>query len=140
MTDSVRIAKEFRWEMGHRLPFHEGGCRNLHGHSYRLHVVVDGTLNEHGMVIDYFDLKSVVQPIIDELDHSFIVDEHDAPILDFFTTNPLKHVVVPFATTAENLARWLHVRIAALLKGSVAGCRLTIRVQETESTYAEVTE
>lgn len=140
MINSVRISKEFRWEMGHRLPFHDGGCRNLHGHSYRLHVVVDGELDDRGMVLDYFDLKRIIQPIIDELDHAFIVDENDSPLLDFFQLNPLKHVIVPFSTTAENLARWLHARTSALLKDVVAGCRLTIRVQETESTYAEVTE
>lgn len=136
----VRISKEFRWEMGHRLPFHDGGCRNLHGHSYRLHVVVDGNLDVNGMVLDYFDVKSIVQPIINELDHSFVVDENDTALLEFFRLNPLKHVVVPFTTTAEHLALWLHSRIGRLLKEVVPGCRLTIRVQETESTYAEVAE
>jgi len=136
---SVRVAKEFRWEMGHRLRFHDGGCRNLHGHSYRLRVIVDGELDENGMVIDYFDLKRVVQPIIDELDHAFVVDDQDHVLLDFFRDNPLKHVVVPFTTTAEHLAGWLHGRIAHRLDEYVHGATLTVRVQETESTYAEST-
>lgn len=135
----VRIAKEFRWEMGHRLPFHNGLCRNLHGHSYRLHVVVDGSLDANGMVIDYFDLKRIVQPVVDELDHACIVDAGDAPLLDFYRANPLKHVVVPFTTTAEHLAQWLHQRIDERLKEELGGARLTIRLQETETTYAEVT-
>ncbi|MGA1250362.1 MAG: 6-pyruvoyl trahydropterin synthase family protein, partial [Candidatus Kapaibacteriota bacterium] len=50
-----RIAKEFHWEMGHRLPFHDGGCQNIHGHSYTMRVEVIGEIDPAtGMVIDYF--------------------------------------------------------------------------------------
>ncbi|HVZ38389.1 MAG TPA: 6-pyruvoyl tetrahydropterin synthase family protein [Candidatus Kapabacteria bacterium] len=138
-SNRTRIAKDFHWEMGHRLPFHEGGCRNIHGHSYRLQVVAEGMLDEHGMVIDYFDLKEIVEPLVATLDHAFLCDANDTAMLDFFAQNPLKHVVVPFLTTAENLAGWFAAEIAVLLRPYQNLRSLTIRVCETERTYAERT-
>ena len=40
----MKIAKEFRWEMGHRLPEHFGLCKNIHGHSYKMIVEFEGEL------------------------------------------------------------------------------------------------
>lgn len=131
------IAKDFRWEMGHRLPFHSGGCQNIHGHSYRLRVVIEGRLDDNGMVMDYFDLKEIVDPIVDRLDHAFLCDDQDTAMLDFFETNRLKHLVVPFRTTAENIAGWLLEQIAASLSGYVNLLTLIVRVAETDRTYAE---
>ncbi len=136
-ADVLRIAKDFHWEMGHRLPFHEGGCRNLHGHSYRMQVVIEGVLDSHGMVLDYFDLKEIVQPLVDRLDHAFLCDAGDAEMLAFFQAHPLKHEVVPFLTTAENLTGWFAAGIAELLRPYPNLRSLTVRVHETERTYAE---
>ena len=52
----MRISKEFRWEMGHRLQLHKGLCKNLHGHSYKMEVELTGDVLENGMVLDYYDL------------------------------------------------------------------------------------
>jgi 6-pyruvoyltetrahydropterin/6-carboxytetrahydropterin synthase len=134
----VRIAKDFHWEMGHRLRFHEGGCQNIHGHSYRMRVELEGVPDEHGMVMDYFILKEVVDPIIEQIDHSFICDEADEPMLELFSRVPMKHVVVPFATTAENITAWLLEQIADALSDMSNLSRLTIRLQETERVYAEM--
>lgn len=132
------ISKQFRWEMGHRLPFHEGLCRNMHGHSYEAHVILTGHLDDHGMVMDYFDMKGLIQDKIDELDHCFLCDERDTVVLDFLTQHDLKTVVIPMSTTAENIARLLLEHVCSKLP---AGHRITsvrVRVFETEKTYAEV--
>ena len=134
----MRIAKDFRWEMGHRLPFHSGGCQNIHGHSYRMRVAIEGTLDDNGMVLDYFDLKEIVDPLVQHVDHSFLCDQSDEQMLAFFRDNPLKHVIVPFRTTAENLAGWMLEQIANELKQYRNIRTLTVRVHETEKTYAEV--
>lgn len=66
----MRLSKEFRFEASHRLPNHPGKCRRLHGHSWRLTVVVEGEVDSStGMVMDYDEIKKVMQPIIDDLDH-----------------------------------------------------------------------
>ena len=135
---AVRIAKEFHWEMGHRLPFHTGGCQNIHGHSYRMRVELEGTVDENGMVLDYFDLKEIVEPIIERIDHSFLCDSNDMQMLDFFAHNPLKHVVVPFRTTAENITAWMIEEIGERLSTSHNITQLSIRLMETERVYAEM--
>lgn len=133
----TRVSKDFHWEMGHRLPFHTGGCRNIHGHSYRMQVTIEGYLDDNGMVIDYFDLKEIVEPLVARIDHAFLCDENDAAMLAFFAANPLKHVVVPFLTTAENLVGWFLEEIAAVLAPYTNMRTLTVRIHETERTYAE---
>jgi 6-pyruvoyltetrahydropterin/6-carboxytetrahydropterin synthase len=135
---TARIAKEFHWEMGHRLPFHAGGCQNIHGHSYRMRVELEGTLDDNGMVLDYFDLKEIVDPIVARIDHSFLCDDRDEIMGAFLSANGLKHVVVPFRTTAENITAWMLEQIAESLASHANLTRLTVRLQETERVYAEM--
>lgn len=132
------ISKQFRWEMGHRLPFHNGLCKNIHGHSYQARVAITGSTNEQGMVLDYFDMKTIIQPIIDELDHSFLCDSSDTQMINFFTNNPMKVVYIDAPTTAENIALYLLNRIQEQLLSysNITGVRVT--VFETENTFAEV--
>src|SRR5688500_15815399 len=108
----TRISKTFRWEMAHRLPFHTGGCRNVHGHSYSMTVELGGELDANGMLIDYFDIKSIVQPFIDEVDHAFLCDASDELIVTFLKQSGLKAVYVDFPTTAENMAAWFFQKLA----------------------------
>ncbi len=79
----MKIAKEFRWEMGHRLPEHFGQCKNRHGHSYKMLVEFEGELDENGMVIDYYDVEKIVKPIIEKLDHAFLVNKNDKHTREF---------------------------------------------------------
>ena len=132
------ISKQFRWEMGHRLPMHKGLCRNIHGHSYEAHVILSGELDEQGMVMDYFDMKGLIQSKVDELDHAFLCDRSDTVVLDFLIEHKLKHVVVDFPTTAENIARMLCDHVVSMLQTGHRLDAVKIRVFETEKTYAEV--
>lgn len=133
----VEIAKEFHWEMGHRLPFHDGGCRNVHGHSYRMRLIVAGHPDENGMVVDYFDLRRIITPFVDSLDHAFLCDRSDAPMLAFLEEQDLKRVVVDFPSTAENIAGWMLEEVAERLSDRKNLTRIAVRLHETERTYAE---
>src|SRR3954454_22299502 len=74
------VIRTFGFEAAHQLPWHEGKCRDLHGHSYRLEVSVEGPLNEHGIVIDFADLKAAVKrEVIDRYDHTYLNDLMDNP-------------------------------------------------------------
>lgn len=134
----VKIAKEFRWEMAHRLPYHQGGCQNLHGHSYRLTVEVEGIPDKTGMVMDYADLKTIVKPLIDDLDHGFMCSSDDALMRSFLTTTAFKVCHVDFYSTAENIALYFAGRIKPLLTRFPNVKNLKVRVNETRTTYAEV--
>jgi 6-pyruvoyltetrahydropterin/6-carboxytetrahydropterin synthase len=133
------ISKEFKWEMGHRLPTHAGLCKNLHGHSYEAHVILTGEPDASGMVMDYFDLKTMVQPLIDKLDHCFLLDSSDTVMESFFNDHPMKIVRVDFPTTAENISRYLLEHTISVLPADHRITSIKVRVYETEKTYAEVT-
>jgi 6-pyruvoyltetrahydropterin/6-carboxytetrahydropterin synthase len=132
----MKIAKEFRWEMGHRLKFHQGKCINLHGHSYKMMVEFTGEVDENGMVLDYYDVKEIVAPLVDDLDHGFLVYENDTELLEILKKLNSKHTVVKFESTAENLCKYFLEKIAEKkLPGNIK--RLSVKVFETENTYAE---
>jgi len=132
----MKIAKEFSWEMGHRLPFHDGKCKNLHGHSYKCMIELTGEPDKNGIVLDYYDIKKIIEPIIDELDHSFMVSSQDKELIDVLDKLGSRKVVVDFETTAENLCLYLLKKILhAKLPGNISS--LKVRVFETENTYAE---
>jgi len=133
----MKIAKDFRWEMAHRLQCHKGKCFNLHGHSYKMQVEFEGIVNEAtGMVLDYFDVKDFVAPLVDELDHTVIIWEKDSILIDKISELNSAHVIVPFETTAENLVGYFLDKISKtnLPKEIV---KIKVRVCETENTYAE---
>lgn len=132
----MKIAKEFTWEMGHRLPFHEGKCKNLHGHSYKCMVELTGEPDKNGIVLDYYDVKKIIEPIIDELDHSFMVNKNDIELIEALDKLQSRKVVVDFETTAENICIYLLKKISqAKLPGNIS--LLKVKVFETENTYAE---
>jgi 6-pyruvoyltetrahydropterin/6-carboxytetrahydropterin synthase len=132
------ISKQFRWEMGHRLPFHEGLCKNVHGHSYEAHVILSGETDANGMVMDYYDMKNLIMPTIDALDHAFLCDRSDALMVDFLTESGLKAYYVDMPTTAENIAAMLLDDVISRLPSNHRIDNVRVRVFETEKTFAEV--
>jgi len=70
----AEIVKTFRFEAAHTLSSAPQGhkCRQLHGHSYRVDIHVTGPLDEHGWVIDFGDVKRLVEPVIARLDHRLL--------------------------------------------------------------------
>ena len=71
----VRLSKSFRFEAAHDLPtFPEGHkCRRLHGHSFRFDVIVAGEVDPAlGYLMDYGDIRRVVDPIVKQLDHYYL--------------------------------------------------------------------
>ena len=93
----MEIYKEFTFEAAHRLPNAPAGhkCARLHGHSFRVAVHVRGPLHPRaGWVMDFGDVKSVVKPLIDQLDHYYLNDVEGLE-------NP----------TSEHLAKWIWRRL-----------------------------
>lgn len=89
----MEVFKEFTFDAAHYLPYvpETHKCRRMHGHTYRVRVVVRGPLDPKlGWVMDFGDLKMLVQPIIQQLDH--------------YTLNDIEGLENP---TAENLAIWI---------------------------------
>ncbi|MDT8325270.1 MAG: 6-carboxytetrahydropterin synthase [Bacteroidota bacterium] len=137
MKRTLKIAREFHWEMGHRLPFHTSGCANIHGHSYRMMVEIRGFCDENGMLMDYGEMKRLVAPLIDRFDHCFLCDDNDKLMKDFLAGTPFKHVIVPFTTTAENLVFHFLDELWNIFLPFQQVTGLRLRLQETEISYAE---
>lgn len=139
------VTKQIEWDMGHRVLNHHSKCQHPHGHRYKLHVSLEGNLVEKegdsslGMVIDFGDIKQIVTTHIhDVLDHGFMVWEKDAILVDFYHKNSqMKHIIVPFTPTAENIAAWIFDRLQPLFVDTFGtGLALkSVKLWETPSSY-----
>ena len=110
------IAKYFTFEAAHKLPNEDcyGACRNLHGHSYKLIIEIKGDINENGWIINFKDLKKIVnEKVINILDHSYINDYVELP-------------------TAENIILWITNQLEGVLN------IYSITLYETENSYAKL--
>ncbi|KGQ37069.1 6-carboxytetrahydropterin synthase QueD [Gallibacterium genomosp. 1] len=140
----LKVAKEFSFDMAHLLDGHDGKCQNLHGHTYKLQVIVSGETEnsgaKKGMVIDFADLKKVVNDlIISPMDHAFIYDqssEREIKIAQLLQQLNSKTFALPMRSTAENLAQFIFQR----LKENVGFHLHSIRLWETPTSFAEYGE
>ena len=110
----TRIGRTYRFESAHHLPLLPEGhkCKNMHGHNYRMEVVVRGTLDARGFVKDFAEIDSDVMPLIKKIDHRVLNDIEGLE-------NP----------TAEVIASWFFQRIK--------DCE-SVRVYENDDCWAEV--
>jgi 6-pyruvoyltetrahydropterin/6-carboxytetrahydropterin synthase len=73
------LTKVVRFDAAHRLLGYVGPCANLHGHTWEVHVTIEGRIdNESCMMIDFKDLKdSIMFSILAEFDHTAILNNDD---------------------------------------------------------------
>ncbi len=117
----ITVTKKFSFSYAHNLPEYEGDCARVHGHNSNVEVEFT---NEYaqlpraypGMVVDFKDIKKIVGPIIDELDH-----------------HNLNDILAPFNPTAENIADWIagHIMETYLGPGLIR-----VQVSETDDSFA----
>ncbi|MFO0610636.1 MAG: 6-carboxytetrahydropterin synthase QueD [Polyangiales bacterium] len=110
------LQRRYTFEASHRLPYVPEGhkCGRVHGHSYRVTVLVRGPVNSAGMVCDFADVDAIARPVVADLDHRH---------LNELLPNP----------TSELLALWLLRKLAAVPH------LYAVTVAETERSAATVT-
>ncbi len=78
------LKKRFHFHSAHYLPSYKGKCEKLHGHTYRLEVTVEGEPDSEGMIIDFGELKRIVnEEVISKLDHTLINDIIKVPSAEY---------------------------------------------------------
>ena len=111
------IEKDFTFDSAHFLPNVPSGhkCGRMHGHTYLVTIGINGALANHEQwVMDFGDIKKIVAPLIESLDHTVL--------------NSIQGLENP---TAEVIAKFIFYKILPNLPG-LEYCR----VQETPTSRA----
>ena len=116
-----QIWKETEISAAHFLRDYGGKCENLHGHNWRVRVYVEShELDRTGMVVDFTELKRIMEEVDGRLDHRELNS-----VAPFDTVNP----------TAENIAKWYFDSCSELINNG--GVRVSqVRVWETATSCA----
>lgn len=80
------VKKHFKFDAAHCLERHKGKCKNLHGHTWHGWVSIAATgLDSQEMVVDFGDIKKMLEPIIEQFDHQDLNDvlNYDQPTSEF---------------------------------------------------------
>jgi 6-pyruvoyltetrahydropterin/6-carboxytetrahydropterin synthase len=87
----------------HNLREFRGKCENLHGHNWKVEVVLRGkSLQHNGILVDFGEVKTKVRGVLEELDHRYLNE------LPFFAVNN---------PSSENITRFLFEKLSAMLNG-----------------------
>jgi 6-pyruvoyltetrahydropterin/6-carboxytetrahydropterin synthase len=116
------VSVEQTFAAGHALRNYKGKCENVHGHNYRVQVTLQGeSLDDTGLLIDFVEVKSLLNQVIDYLDHRFI---NDLPPFDIL--NP----------SAENLAKYFHDEVRKGLPAESPARLTEVKIWETDISAA----
>jgi len=119
------LSTETQFSSAHQLRGYKGKCEALHGHNWRVQVTISSDkLNDIGIVIDFHELRAIVNEAIAPLDHSFLND-----VFPFTEINP----------SSENMAKWIYESIRKKInERNCTVSSVTVWENETSSaTYYE---
>jgi 6-pyruvoyltetrahydropterin/6-carboxytetrahydropterin synthase len=115
------VTVERGFSSGHYLRNYKGKCENPHGHNYKVRITLCGEgLDGAGLLLDFRDLKQVMRPVIERIDHQMLND-----LKPFTEINP----------SAENLARYFYESLNEQLRGEAIRVK-TVTIFETDTTAA----
>lgn len=143
------VRKIFRVPIGHRLSKHKGLCKNIHGHNLKIEVQLKTSVLNcvNDMVMDFKDIKEMVNYLIKKLDHCTLLNTNDKDFIKFYGDKKLNFDFIGCIgedPTAEVLSRHLYTSIHKHLKDKTeyyAGVSLDfVRVWENDDSMAEYRE
>ena len=113
------VAVEQSFASAHALRNYKGRCENVHGHNWKVRVVIEGEqLDATGMLVDFLDVKSFMGEILDRIDHQFLNE-----IPPFDVINP----------SAENIAEYFYQQMTGRLAETPVPVRIReVKIWETE--------
>ena len=136
----LQVTRIFRFEMAHAIHGYTGACRHIHGHSYELHVSAsqvngeDDYLPAPGFVMDFKELKHLMEPIITSLDHKLVLSR------DYLNKHSGLHDLENLVTwehepSAENILTFIRLSLQKTLPPTTELHKL--KIYETKNSYAE---
>jgi 6-pyruvoyltetrahydropterin/6-carboxytetrahydropterin synthase len=113
------VAVEQSFASAHALRNYKGRCENVHGHNWKVRVVIEGEkLDATGMLVDFLDVKSLMGEILERIDHQFLNE-----IPPFDVVNP----------SAENIAEYFYQQMTGKLTEAPVPVRIReVKIWETE--------
>jgi len=132
---TIQIEKKYHFYAGHRNKLAGEKCSRPHGHTYDVVCTFQFKEMKDGITMLFSDIDNLAEPIIKEYDHYFLLKEGDE-LIDPFTVMGEEFKVLPFDTSAENLAMWLFNRIKNEAKLPI----VKIELAETKSSKIIYTE
>ncbi len=131
------VTKTVKFDAAHILTNHQGLCKNLHGHTYRVDISAGEELSRpDDMVVDFKDLKRIAtEKIVDRFDHAFVYNsasEGEREIAAVVERHGMRTVALEFRSTAENLAKYFYRELKPSIPELVA-----VKVWETADSSAE---
>lgn len=140
----LKLTKIFHFEMAHAIHGYNGACKDIHGHSYELHVTVSPLTSEikfipaPGFIVDFKELKKLVHAaVIDRLDHHLLLSA--AYIAAYPALSSSKNLVIFEAEpTAENLLLYIKQMLSNTLPVNLKP--VSLKLFETKDSYAEWSE
>src|SRR5262249_31119447 len=116
------VTVEEKFAAGHALRNYKGKCENVHGHNYRVEVTLEGEeLDATGLLVDFVDLKKVLNAVIERLDHVFLND-----VAPFDALNP----------SGKNFSKYICDELPRALAEKPAARISLVRLWETDSCSA----
>jgi 6-pyruvoyltetrahydropterin/6-carboxytetrahydropterin synthase len=123
-----KLTAEKTFSSAHALRGYKGKCENIHGHNWRVRVVVGGKkLNNLGMLVDFHVVKYMLDEVVESLDHTNLNE-----INPFEKVNP----------SAENIAAYIYKGMKKTLReqGHKGVSLAEVTVWESETSSATVSE
>ena len=143
----MKVTKEVTFDSAHMLSNYQGKCANLHGHTYKLQVSIEAPLqskgNEECMVMDFNNLKNVIDTVTSAFDHAIIFSDTahrsaaENALMAWANTYGMAYVVIPTGkSTSEGIALDIKSRLSCYMS-NVRLPDITVRVWETPTSFAE---
>jgi 6-pyruvoyltetrahydropterin/6-carboxytetrahydropterin synthase len=114
----VKLGLLSEFDAAHHLPGYQGKCARVHGHTYKVEIMVEGPVGDDGFVMDFYQVKKYLNSALEEMDHKD---------LNYILPNP----------TAELIADRLFKRLKEDLKGTVVSL-VSLKLWEGKNKWAMV--
>lgn len=121
LTKRCKLVYRTSFAAAHRIEDYPGKCSSIHGHTYLVEVMVEGSLDNLNMVIDVEALKRIVEEVVSLLDHRYV-----------------NEVLNERNVTMELLASWILAELSHRLPSGVSIIRVSVCESEKACAIVEI--